>query len=314
MTHSFRMSTNVKLTSCSSGGWELVYDYLTHITGEKGDFSGVPMHVGHYRDAMEARIQRTNPGAGKFFSARKWRVFLHSALALRMASMSPATRGPCCDLRIIGGDGTGIGIPLKNFEIVPAWAPLQLASSSSRQSRGSTMNRCAISPTDLRSSPSDLQKAREYLKKITCRTTSVNERGDLRDSIDDHATHMPPPIFRALEVFLILDETDLHWKEVRSILSALSHTDSLTGIVTIHMLDDVFRLVNHMGIRPPQFPDGVLIERISQQGMGPEIGHIFKVEMTQLCTHQSRCPQSITAFANLFEYIGNDPDMNILDL
>lgn len=100
---------------------------------------------------------------------------------------------------------------------------------------------------------------------------------------------------------MILDEAEPHWKEVTSILSALPHTDSLT----VHMVDDVFRVVNHMRLRPPQFPDGVLIERISQQGMGPEISQIFKVEMTQLCTHQSRCPQSIAAFADLLEYLGN---------
>jgi len=289
------------------GGWELAYDYFTHITGEKGKFSGVPMHVGHYRDAMDARIQVTNPGVAGFFSARKWRTFIHSALALRMASLSPTTREPCCDLRVIGGDGTGIGIPLKNVAIDPVWSPLESIPRSSAPVRGSTINRCGIGPTDLQGTASDFDKARKYLHQLTSRSTTTSTRGDLRDEIDDFAQHMPAPILKALEAFLVLDQNEPHWHDVRCILATLSHTESLSGIVSIHMIDDITRLVSKMRLQPCTVSDSTLIDAISKHGMGPEICRIFKAEMSATYSQTPSVQRSTSvAFANLFEYIGNE--------
>jgi hypothetical protein len=261
------------------------------------------MHVGHYRDAMEARIQANNPGAAGFFSARKWRIFIHSALALRMASLPATTREPCCDLRVIGGDGTGIGIPLKNAAINPAWAPPQPSAESNLI--GSTINRCGVGPTDLESTASDFKKAREFISQVTSRTTSVPARGDMRDQIDDHVEHMPAPIFSALEMFLILDQNEPHWHDVRCILSTLSHTESLTGIISIHMLADIHSLIKRMRLQAADSSDSSIMDNLSKHGMGPEIVRIFRAEMSASMAlnppHQR--PTSV-AFANLFEYIG----------
>jgi hypothetical protein len=290
----------------AAGGWELAYDYFTHITGEKGKFSGVPMHVGHYRDAMDTRIQATNPGVAGFFSARKWRTFIHSALALRMASLRAATREPCCDLRVIGGDGTGIGIPLKNVDIDPVWAPLEPKPRSSSSLRGSTINRCGIGPVDLEGTASDFEKARQFLHELTSRSTSTSVRGDLRDRIDEFAEHMPAPIFKALEMFLVLDQTEPHWHDVRCILATLSHTESLTGIISIHMLDDIASIVARMRLQSSAIADSTLVENISSHGMGPEISRIFKTEISASYSQSPPVQRSSSvAFANLFEYIGN---------
>lgn len=292
----------------STGGWELAYDYFTHITGEKGKFSGVPMHVGHYRDAMDARIQVSNPGVAGFFSARKWRVFIHSALALRMASLPPTTREPCCDLRVIGGDGTGIGIPLKNVAIDPVWAPLQpMPRGSSALPRGSTISRCGIGPTDLEGTAADFDKARKYVHQLTSRSISTSDRGDLRDQIDDFAEHMPTPILYALEMFLILDQNEPHWHDARCIMATLSHTESLTGIISIHMLDDITQLVLRMRLQSSSVPDSALMDSISKHAMGPEISRIFKAEMAVSYSQTPPVQRSTSvAFANLFEYIGNE--------
>jgi hypothetical protein len=285
------------------GGWELAYDFFSHITGQKGKFSGVPMHVGHYRDAMEVRIQACNPGVAGFFSPRKWRIFIHSALALRMATLPQKTREPCCELHVIGGDGTGIGVPLRNVDIEPAWAPP--VPHLSRQPRDSTINRCGIGPTDTEGTASDFEKARQFLQQVTSRATSGSLRADLRDSIDDYAKHIPVPIFRALEVFLVLDEGEPHWKDFRVILSTLSRTESLSGIITIHMLSDARVMIKRLRLCPASTSDDVLVERMSQQGMGPEICNVFRTEIAHSHSHQPpvQRPCSI-AFANLLEYIG----------
>ncbi len=290
----------------SPGGWELAYDYFTHITGEKGKFSGVPMHVGHYRDSMESRIRINNPGVAGFFSARKWRIFIHSALALRMASLSPTTREPCCDLRVIGGDGTGIGIPLKNVALTPAWVPPEPAISS--EPRGSIIERCGIGPTDTKGTASDMDKARLFLKEITSRATTVSHRGDMRSQIDEYMDSMPSPIFHALENFLVLDQSEPHWQEIRCVLSTLSHKESLTGIISVHVIDDIKLMIQKMRLEPTSndIPESVFLDRITKYGMGPEIVRIFRTEMAATQKQTPPRPSSTCfAMANLFEYIGN---------
>lgn len=289
-----------------SGGWELAYDYFTHITGEKGKFSGVPMHVGHYRDSMESRIQMNNPGVAGFFSARKWRIFIHSALALRMASLSPRTREPCCDLRVVGGDGTGIGIPLKNVRITPAWVPPEPALSS--EPRGSIVERCAIGPTDTKGDASDINKARQFLNDMTSRATTVSHRGDMRGHIDDYIDFMPSPVFHALERFLILEQSEPHWHDIRCLLSTLSHKESLTGVISVHIINDMKLLIKKMRFEPTanDVPESALLDRISKYGMGPEIVRIFRAEMAaSLKLTPPRPSSTCMAMANLFEYIGN---------
>jgi hypothetical protein len=297
------------LTTNATGGWELAYDYFTHITGEKGKFSGVPMHVGHFRDAMDARIQASNPGVAGFFSARKWRIFIHSALALRMSSLPTTTREPCCDLRVIGGDGTGIGIPLKNVDIDPVWAPPHPSPPVSTIQKGSTIDRCGIGPSDLEGTPADFDKARKYVHKLTSRSTATSVRGDIRDQIDDFIQHIPGPIFSALESFLILDPNEPHWHDVRCILATLSHTESLTGIISIHMVKDIASLVTRMRLQPSATSDATLVDNISKHAMGPEISRIFRTEMAASYKHTPpvQRPSSV-ALANLFEYIGNAVD------
>jgi hypothetical protein len=261
------------------------------------------MHVGHYRDAMDARIQMNNPGVAGFFSPRKWRIFVHSALALRMASLPPRTREPCCDLHVIGGDGTGIGIPLRNIDIEPVWAPPD--GGSAHQPRDSTINRCAIGPTDSEGTPTEFEKARLFVHQVTSRATSGIARGTLRDSIDDHADFIPMPLLRALEVFLIMDETEPHWKDVRVILSSLSKTESLSGVITVVMLEDMKLLVSRMRLQPTVESDDALIQRLCSYGMGPEISRVFRAELAHSLARQPpvQRPSSV-AFADLFEYIG----------
>ena len=289
------------------GGWELAYDYFMHVTGKQEKFSGVQMHVGHYRDAMDERIQACNPGVAGFFSPRKWRIFLHSSLALRMASLPATTREPCCDLSVIGGDGTGIGVPLKNaLHVQPAWAPPEEGFQCS--DRDSTMNRCAIGPTDMTGTASEIANARKFLKDITSRSISVSQKGALRDSISEFGDYIPQPILSALVQFLILDESEKHWRDIRSILHVLSYKESLTGVIPVRMLPDIKQVILRMRLQGDCTSDGGLFDRLSRHGFGPEISRILQIETEKSHSQHPPTQTSLSkALANLFEYIGNSP-------
>ena len=92
--------------------------------GEQGKYSGVPMHIGHYRTHIDERVQRTQPNTHGFFSQKNWRIFFQSGVAIRLASLPSSIREPCCSLRYIGGDGTGIGLPINAIHhLDPVWKP-----------------------------------------------------------------------------------------------------------------------------------------------------------------------------------------------
>ncbi len=292
------------------GGWELAYEYLMHITGEKDAFSGVGMFVGHYRSSMDAKIQARNPGVAGFFSENNWRLFIHSALSLRMASLPERTRGPCCDMKLLGGDGTGIGVPLASAQhITPAWAP-PVNDQAQRQSRLKSLDRCAIGyNNNSTSSASEISGARKFMKEITSRNISVAEIGSLRDAIDEHKPHMPYQIACALEMFLIMDGTEPHWHDIRSFLNSLAYTDSLSTIVTLEMVQDVKEAVDLLRARPTLSDFSELSARLVQQGMGPNIVKVIETEIT-LTSATGRLRQSGlgTAFGNLLQYIGSNID------
>ncbi len=101
-----------------AGGYELIYDHLHHILGISGRFSGVPMHMGHHFGHLRAVLG--NSGLNHLNHQR----FLQSGVANWMASQSRVV--PCCDLDIVGGDGTAIGIPISNLKgMTPVWQPAE---------------------------------------------------------------------------------------------------------------------------------------------------------------------------------------------
>lgn len=262
------------------------------------------MFVGHYQSAMEARIQSKNPGVAGFFSASNWRLFIHSALALRMASLPERTRGPCCNMELIGCDGTGIGVPLGSAQhIKPAWAPL-VDDGSQKQSPLKSLDRCAIGYVNCSSTASEISSARKFTKELTSRSISAAELGAIRDGIDIHKPHMPAPVYHALEMFLIMDGTEPHWHEVRSFLNALSYTDSLSTIVTLEMVPHVTQVVSMLRTCQAASDLKDISSKLSEQGMGPCIAKIVETELAIAKARATRQSGLNYAFGNLLNYIG----------
>ena len=94
-----------------------MYEYVHHILGRDGHFSGVPMHMGHFHGHMNRKIAALYPQAtharGFFYNAQ-CREFLTTGVCLWLQSMPSELSRPCCDHDVIGGDGTHIGIPVAN--------------------------------------------------------------------------------------------------------------------------------------------------------------------------------------------------------
>ena len=111
--------------ACILGGYELIYRFLGHVSGKEGLFSGVSMHMGHFNTHMGHFSYSDSVFAS--FAPDNWRAFLQSGVALWMSSIERLM--PCCDLKVVGGDGTSVGIPIGNVAgLKPVWQPANLVA------------------------------------------------------------------------------------------------------------------------------------------------------------------------------------------
>ena len=270
--------------------------------GVQGEFSGVPMHVGHYCKAMDKHIHSVNPGAAGFFSPLKWRIFVQTSLALRMASLPASTREPCCSLKHIGGDGTGIGIPHVNLNsLSPAWVP----PHGTREAvfDWGRMDRCAIGRVDTCGCTSEITEARKYVKQLTSTTCTRKDRIELRSQHDIFRSVLPKLVCEALEAWLVLPETENHWNSMRQLLNACSHQDSLFGIVAASMIPDLQLAIEYVrqGLSSACFYE--VLDKLRGQGMGPEICTVLETEM---CHSIDDGLEPCNAFIGLIDYIGDE--------
>ena len=194
-----------------------------------------------------------------------------------MISLSPASRGPCCTVRHVGGDGTGIGIPLVNLgDLIPVWVPPE--GNRMPLFKSGRLDRCAIGNVECAGNATEKTAAREYLKLLTASSTTKETRMIARREFTKYRSNFPVSITNALEAWLILNEKEARWDCVRCLLRACAHQDSLFGITTIGMVPDLLCAIEC--VQSQTYPDtfAVALSRLHQLGMGPDIVKLLDVQ------------------------------------
>ena len=117
----------VKCVFCSlthAAGIEDLYSFIDHLFGIPGKTSGISMNINHFGTTINEQIKCRYPGVVGWFTNNHNRVFIQSGVACWAMSFAKDSQKPCCDHKIIGGDGTTIGIPKKNLsQTIPVWVP-----------------------------------------------------------------------------------------------------------------------------------------------------------------------------------------------
>jgi len=286
-----------------------VYDVVHHLLGKPGVFSGVPMHLGHFRSHVNERIKYTNPNAQPFFSEHRWIAFIQSGLAARLAGFPSSTREPCCSLRYIGGDGTPIGIPINNLRSVdPVWK--SCSDEKNPVKKWGRLDRCAIGNSHKEGNNKTKNQARVFLREVTACSTSRSSLSDRREMIDDMSQSIPKEIESLLETWLGMDDKDARWDSMRRILRACSCEDSLCGIVTLEMIPNMKEIITislnvHASQREPDMERWQhLLRALSQQGMGPEISLLLNYSLTKILESFNKNQKTFLAVIALLQYIG----------
>jgi hypothetical protein len=296
------------------GGWEIIYEFLNHILGEQQKYSGVSMHLGHYRSHVESQIQMRSPASGGFFSPKSWRLFIQSGVAARLMGMPSTLREPCCELRYLGCDGTGIGVCISHVQdVTPVWVPP--AGVRPPTTNWGRLARCAIGDF-IDASAKEKDAARKYLRGCTEASNSSDDLRTLRDNVVNMLTSLPTQLAKVLEIWFTLDSADDRWDPVRRILRACSCQDSLLGIVPVSLLADIDGIVGLMTESDP-FASGEQISSLDKHlhklqvaGMGPEIAAAVTASKSEYFKNKSSGRVFLIALASLLSYIGNS--MNYL--
>jgi hypothetical protein len=184
-------------------------------------------------------------------------------------------------LDIIGGDGTAIGIPVKQLQqLRPIWDPP--GGVRDPIIRWGRKDRCAfdmaVAVAFSGAETKALNAAREWVKQLTT-TMSLYSDGM---KLSNHEHLIPPIILKELKRLLLLPLDSQEREPLRKLLRATCCSDSVTGIVTPSQISTWEAALKVL--RNPRRKD---ILREFQQykqnlqcaGMGPEMYQVLIVQL-----------------------------------
>lgn len=112
---------------CSdSAGYEHLFDFMHWIFGSSTGHSGIRMNIKHWQDNMTSNYQDVSKSRMPFFeSASKGRAFVQTGVSSWSCSIPREASSPCCNLAVVGGDGTHIGVSAKQvMKMSSIWEPI----------------------------------------------------------------------------------------------------------------------------------------------------------------------------------------------
>ena len=287
-----------------------MFDVLNHIVGRPGAFSGIQLHLGHFRSHIEERITRVNPAARGFFQPKKWMIFIQSAIASRMKGLPSFVREPCCELKIIGGDGTSIGVTIANIDNVqPVWQP-PMGIRPCIKNWG-CMDRCAIGNQLLSSGAKEREASRSFLRNSTEASNNQAQMASLRELLDCFEDSLPEPIFNILESWFCDDPESNEWDHVRNVLRMCSYKDSLCGSIGCDAVPFLRQAVSLMcQSRPLSSPADVTawescLRNMRLFGSNSHIPAACESIMRDSMPPSASTRQKALLFSSLLQYIGN---------
>jgi hypothetical protein len=266
------------------------------------------MHLGHFRSHVQSRIQHCNPGAAGFFSSKSWREFIQSGAAARLLALPTSVREPCCDLKLIGGDGTCIGVPIANASTVqPVWSPP--ASTREPAVSWGRLERCVIDSSG-DTTAAERKDARAFVRSVTVPSISKDQVRELRDSLETYSTSLPADVLKMLEIWFTLESSDTRWSPLRRIIQACAHEDSVLGIIPVPLIAHVQQIIEIL-MNGKQILDdedmsalACSFKSIESSGMGPDIAAAVTCCIAEQSKSKYTGRACTTACASLLKYIG----------
>lgn len=227
------------------------------------------MHIGHMASAYRARTS-------SIFSNNNFRRFFQSGVICWLGNLKPLE--PCCDLNFIGGDGTFVGIPIKNIptSAQPAWQPSFIRDPVVQWK----INERAGLTTSNLSRGGDFRDFHSQCIMILSVSTKPALRRDTMNSlIKSRAVVVEQCFVDELIRWSLLPDSTHQWHQLRLILLCLASPHSITGALPIPLSRF---LVKHEPILKLDSNCENMLREMSTSdvlrgnGLGPEIIAVFR--------------------------------------
>ncbi len=264
---------------CVAAGWEHVYDFMEHVFGPQQS-GGVPMHMGHYAKHVNSRLKGLYPNRAGFFSNNQWIEFLTTAMCLVMMSMPAETHSACCELDMLGGDGTGIGITSKRaMEIKPIWDPPEPCTPRVEWNRRER----SISRMDYKHlSPKQSNDVKQWLRKVTEPDADIPS---VRKDIHKNMKLLDENVGEEVSRFVFMEDTEPEFEHLRKLIRSYASDESVTGMMKPHSLDRWKTALEYLN---PNSQKSASIEQwiadckeLRNWGIGPEATAIINFQVSE---------------------------------
>ena len=223
----------------SAAGFEHVHEFHLMIMGRQKEFRGVPSFTGHYHGLMCSRIRQGDIRKAGFFNVKNCRYFLQTGLACRAKSYPDDVLKACCKLRQLTGDGTGIGVPVKNvLHCPPVWHPRVAVKQPKAWSR---MDRCVLRPRPtILINRKEAKEARTYLRNVL-KCMDSNTVPHIHDIQHMLVNCVPPCILNEILRFVGLPASDetFHLSMIIKVLGSEDCVSSMFQLPVLHPLEEI---------------------------------------------------------------------------
>ena len=252
------------------------------------------MYMGHFMDQITAQVQAVGGPTRKGFMrealGRKW---IQSGVTNWTKTLHKR-KNPCCSLDMIGGDGTGIGIPLHNVKRhQPVWRPRTFMTTPLFM--GGRMGRCAML-TPAGCSKSEMRECRQVVKSMLSKNENPLEH---REHLEKFRDHIEPSILHEIERWTeLVDDVDAVEREcLRLVLQVIASEHCVTNIIDVTHVDVYIAIIRDLQAGDYRSFD-VHRTELSSAPMGPEIVSIMQSQI--LSPVQKVRPQTLA----LLQYTG----------
>ena len=261
------------------------------------------MHMGHFNDHM--RFFSYSDSFHASFAPDNWRTFLQSGVALWMSSITGLM--PCCDIKVVGGDGTSVGIPIGNVSgLRPVWQPSNLIDLPD-STLGHRHGREFIVLTHNSFDGRYLVKLRNSLR--LCLSTSVTD-DDFTECVNLYfsATIQALPKWFAAAFELFLSSEGVFKDSLRLLLRNLISETSVSTMIPLVLLEPLRRATSQFGS-----PSTAISELNSVANSFPH-GHIGILPEIRSCVQHAerRNGSAFSIVAALIIQLGEGPSLLVI--
>jgi hypothetical protein len=254
-----------------------MYEFLDHILGPNQS-GGVAMHMGHYPKHVDSQLHALYPNRVGFFSNNLWIEFLMTSASRWMMSLPPETHSACCELDMLGGDGTGIGITAKRaLELKPIWEPEVLIPSPVAWGRKDR----SVSRLDWNHLSS--KQATDLAKWLGKLTEPDGDLPGVRKDFRKCSKHLHAEVVEEITRLAFMEDTDPEFNHLRKLIRSYASDESATGMMKPHTLDAWQAVLEYLN---PSTRNCVDIERwlsdckqLCDWGIGPEATAIINLQI-----------------------------------